>query len=353
MTTKKQGKSQRGMAGVAGRTKSNVLRRDRFRSVRRRLLALIFFDGRVDHRAAIQAFPGITDQEVVRQPLLDHQSFAFGTVHTATLAEMRAMEVPKISFQLFRRVGLLLGRRPVSSGSMSLSKKPIVCGRGYTEATVEEARGNRILAGGGTTARATLSLRIRHFNGRPAPSHRAGNGPCRRFGVRSWSDCSQSARWVEWTGPTGDPGALHDSRHWTGKSCRDQSRAGNRQAGHGGSLNNRATHRFERGYFSTLSPINAGPATRNLQGDSAGRQEYDHQESHRLGREPDPQSCAPAGSVCAGSAGVGRRRHLCAQSSKRRSRREPRRSRLDGTPRLSGGTGRDTGSGSRYHRRPP
>src|SRR5438067_6082851 len=114
MTTKKQGKSQRGMAGVAGRTKSNVLRRDRFRSVCRRLLALIFFDGRVDHRAAIQAFPGITDQEVLRQSLLDHQSFAFGTVHMTTSAEMRAMEVPKISFQSFRWVGLLLWGMPLS-----------------------------------------------------------------------------------------------------------------------------------------------------------------------------------------------------------------------------------------------
>src|SRR5437660_9283737 len=113
MITKKRGKSQRGMAGVAGRTKSNVLRRDRFRNVRRRLFALIFFDGRVDHRAAIQAFPGITDQEVVRQSLLDHQSFAFGTAHTVTLAEMRAMEVPKTSFQSFRWVERLLGRMPL------------------------------------------------------------------------------------------------------------------------------------------------------------------------------------------------------------------------------------------------
>jgi hypothetical protein len=127
MTTKKPGKSQRGMAGVAGRTKSDVLRRDRFRSVRRRLLALIFFDGLVDHRAAIQAFPGITDQEVVRQPLLDHQSFAFGTVHTVTLTYMKAMEVPKISFQSFRDVMLFLDGMSVSSVSIAVSKKPIGC----------------------------------------------------------------------------------------------------------------------------------------------------------------------------------------------------------------------------------
>src|SRR2546427_2745264 len=171
------------------------------------------------------------------------------------------MEVPKISFQSFRWVELFLGGMPLSSGSMSVSKKPIGCGRGYTEATVEEARGNRILADGGASARATLSLRSPHFNGWAAPGHRAGNGSCRRFCLRSWSSCPQSTRRVERTGPTGDPTALRDSRHWTGKGCRDQGRAGNRQAGHGGSFNNRATHRFERGYFSTLSPIDAEPAT--------------------------------------------------------------------------------------------
>ena len=55
--------------------------RDGFRSTRRGLLALVFFDSRIDQRAAIQAFPGIADQEIVRETLHDHQSIAFGTVH--------------------------------------------------------------------------------------------------------------------------------------------------------------------------------------------------------------------------------------------------------------------------------
>lgn len=40
-------------------------------------------NGPVDDRAAIDAFPGIEDEEEVGKPLHHHQPFAFRTVHDA------------------------------------------------------------------------------------------------------------------------------------------------------------------------------------------------------------------------------------------------------------------------------
>lgn len=62
-----------------------MLLRNGFRSASGKLFALVFFDGRIDDRAAVQAFPGVPDQKVVSAPLLDHPSLAFGAVHRSCL----------------------------------------------------------------------------------------------------------------------------------------------------------------------------------------------------------------------------------------------------------------------------